>query len=69
MRCDAPLHKKSRVGSDEEEEGRDMESFEVNYVWVYTTLKLTMCEYIPLLVNYVRVSLSVNCVRVSLSSV
>ena len=35
MRCDAPLHKKSRVGSDEEEEaGRDIESFELNYVWV-----------------------------------
>ena len=36
MRCDGPLHKKSRVGSDEDEEvvGRDMESFEVNYVWV-----------------------------------
>ena len=34
MRCDGPLHKKSRVGSDEDEEviGRDMESFEVNYV-------------------------------------
>ena len=36
MRCDAPLHKKSRVGSEEEEveAGRDIESFELNYVWV-----------------------------------
>ena len=60
MRCDAPLHKKSRVGSDEEEEGRDMESFEVNYVWVYTTVS-ELCASIT--VSELCASITVKCVE------